>query len=73
MYVLTDLLAESPRWAYLDTSPIKPLGLSVMLIGAASDVLIAGFIFKGLMRARSGFAPTNKLVDKFVAFTIGEP
>lgn len=44
---------------------------SLLTVGAASDVLIAVSICYALLRMRSGFEPSDKLVDKLVAFTVG--
>ncbi|KZV84159.1 hypothetical protein EXIGLDRAFT_776857 [Exidia glandulosa HHB12029] len=44
---------------------------SLLTVGAASDVLVAASICWALLRIRSGFASSDKLVDKLVAFTIG--
>lgn len=44
---------------------------STLIIGAVSDVVIAFFICGALLRMRSGFRATDKLVDKLVTFTIG--
>ncbi|KZV95508.1 hypothetical protein EXIGLDRAFT_610535, partial [Exidia glandulosa HHB12029] len=47
------------------------LPMSTLCVGAVSDVLIAAFLCTALMRARSGYRSTDKLLDKLVAFTIG--
>ncbi|EJD54684.1 hypothetical protein AURDEDRAFT_110216 [Auricularia subglabra TFB-10046 SS5] len=45
--------------------------VTTLCVGAASDVAIAACMCMGLARRRSGFAPTDKLVDKLIAYIIG--
>ncbi|KZV87069.1 hypothetical protein EXIGLDRAFT_774049 [Exidia glandulosa HHB12029] len=59
------------NFAVLQSHKSRVLTLATLFIGAASDVFIAVFICVGLTRARSGFAATDKIVDKLVAYTIG--
>ncbi|EJD36986.1 hypothetical protein AURDEDRAFT_129720 [Auricularia subglabra TFB-10046 SS5] len=40
-------------------------------VGAAADIAIAAAICTTLVRMRSGFAATNRMIDGIVAFTIG--
>ncbi|KZV79542.1 hypothetical protein EXIGLDRAFT_841506 [Exidia glandulosa HHB12029] len=49
----------------------KWLIVTTLCVGAASDVAIAACMCMGLMRRRTGFAPTDKLVDKLIAYIIG--
>lgn len=64
-------LFRSGKWAVVQTFAIKWQMPSTQIVGAASDLLIAGFICAGLLRRRTGFRSTDKLVDKLVAFSIG--
>ncbi|KZV95454.1 hypothetical protein EXIGLDRAFT_735184 [Exidia glandulosa HHB12029] len=50
----------------------QKLGLASLLIGAADDLLIAGFLCMGLLKARksSGFEGTHRMLDKLIAYTI---
>lgn len=68
---LTQEVAGAGVFVILQAKRAKTLGLGTLIVGAVSDVLIAGFMCMGLLRARSGFARTDKLLDKLVAYTIG--
>lgn len=46
--------------------------ITIQSVGAASDIVIAALICAGMWRMRSGMQASDKLVDKLVAFTIGE-
>lgn len=50
---------------------LKWMVVTTLCVGAASDVAIAACMCLGLMRRRTGFAPTDKLVDKLIAYIIG--
>jgi hypothetical protein len=45
--------------------------ISTLTIGTASDVCIAACICWGLLSRRSGFAPTDRLIDRLVGFVVG--
>ncbi|KZV95506.1 hypothetical protein EXIGLDRAFT_766199 [Exidia glandulosa HHB12029] len=64
-------VAGAGVFVILQTPKSQALGLGTLCIGAISDVLIAGFLCMGLASSRSGFASTDKLLDKLVAYTIG--
>ncbi|EJD43466.1 hypothetical protein AURDEDRAFT_145513 [Auricularia subglabra TFB-10046 SS5] len=64
-------IQRSMKFAVTQTPTFKWQITALMTVGAASDIAIALCICIALLRTRSGFAATNKLVDKIVAFTVG--
>ncbi|KZV95453.1 hypothetical protein EXIGLDRAFT_834279 [Exidia glandulosa HHB12029] len=68
---LTAAIANGGAFPVLESPKTQALGLATLCVGAFSDVLIAGFLVMGFLRARSGFSSTDKLLDKLVAFSIG--
>lgn len=65
------MLWQSGRWAAVEGAQFKWQMTTTLIVGAASDLLIAGFICAGLLRMRTGFKRTDKLLDKLITFTIG--
>lgn len=68
------LMADVTRDGRLAVTKIpsfKWQAVAEMSSGAVSDICIATCMCIGLLQRRSGFAPTTKLVDRLVAFTIG--
>lgn len=70
-FVLTAEVVAVGVFTILQAPKSQALGLATLCIGAVSDVLVAGFICKGLLGVRSGLRTTDKLLDKLVAYTIG--
>ncbi|KZV95461.1 hypothetical protein EXIGLDRAFT_834286 [Exidia glandulosa HHB12029] len=69
--VFASQVVRAGVFSVLGEPKTKALGLATLSVGAASDVLIAGFLCAGFSHRRSGFAPTDKLLNKLVAYTIG--
>lgn len=65
-------LADAGNFGAIQTDQtLRAFSLGTFIVGAVSDVLIAGFVCIGLLRARTGSSSTNKLVNKLIAVTIG--
>ncbi|KZV78237.1 hypothetical protein EXIGLDRAFT_784129 [Exidia glandulosa HHB12029] len=62
---------SASSWVIVRTPTFKWEVTSLLVVGASSDVLVAVSICWALLRMRSGFTASDKLVDKLVAFTIG--
>ncbi|KZV78344.1 hypothetical protein EXIGLDRAFT_783965 [Exidia glandulosa HHB12029] len=62
---------SASSWVIVRTPTFKWEVTSLLVVGASSDVLVAVSICWALLRMRSGFTASDKLVDKLIAFTIG--
>ena len=69
---LTTTIVHNGTLAVVQTHTFKWQVVCILCIGTASDIAIAASICIGLLRRRTGFAGTDKLVDRLVAYTIGE-
>lgn len=57
--------------AIVYSSSIKVQNSLALGIGAATDILTAAALCTALLRRRTGFGRTDKVIDRFVAFTVG--
>ena len=64
-------LFESGRWEAVKTFQFKWQMTSTLIVGAASDILIAALICGSLARMRTGIKETERLLDRILMFTIG--
>lgn len=64
-------IVRSGKWDVVMDRNLKWELTASSVVGTASDVAIAAAICIGLLRHRSGFSATDKLVDKLVAYTVG--
>lgn len=62
---------QAGRWSVIELTAFRWELSTLLIIGAASDVVIAAAICTALLRMRTGFSLSNRLVDRLVAFTIG--
>lgn len=69
--IFTVALGSAKTFDVLWSAGFRWKVIAVLAVGAASDLLIATCICWALVRMRSGFTSSDKLVDKLVAFTIG--
>ena len=58
--------------AVVHTGTFKWQASSINAIAAFTDICIALALCIGLLRRRTGFVQSDKLIDRLVAFTIGE-
>ncbi|KZV95487.1 hypothetical protein EXIGLDRAFT_766179 [Exidia glandulosa HHB12029] len=64
-------VAASGTFSEIHTSRTQVLGVVTLALGAATDLILAGFLCMGLLRARgSGMASTNRILDKLIAYAI---
>ncbi|KZV85688.1 hypothetical protein EXIGLDRAFT_725612 [Exidia glandulosa HHB12029] len=64
-------LVRSGQWSVTESFALKWQLPATLVIGAVSDIVIAASICTGLLRYRSGFASSDRLVDKLIAYTVG--
>lgn len=62
----------SASWEIAYTNSFKWRMATMLIMSAVADVLIAGSICWNLYGMRSGFTPSDKLVDKLIKCTIGK-
>ncbi|KZV85680.1 hypothetical protein EXIGLDRAFT_753194 [Exidia glandulosa HHB12029] len=70
-FIESGTLVRSGQWKVTETVALKWQLPATLVVGAVSDIAIAASICIGLLRYRSGFSSTNRLVDKLIAYTVG--
>ncbi|TRM68470.1 hypothetical protein BD626DRAFT_565306 [Schizophyllum amplum] len=59
---------ELSTWREL--SSLKPLSMTVNVLGAAADVIIAAGLFFYLQRSRTGFKKSDTMISKLILFAV---
>ncbi|KZV92335.1 hypothetical protein EXIGLDRAFT_836527 [Exidia glandulosa HHB12029] len=70
-FALTATCIEHATIAVVDSFTFKWETIADLSLGAFSDIMIASTICVGLLRRRTGFTDTNRVVDRLVMYTIG--
>lgn len=65
-------LIKDPSLAALESKTLRWQALAELSVGTLCDVCVAACMCIGFLQRRTGFSRTDKLVDKLVAYTIGE-
>lgn len=68
---ITATMARDGTLAVVHTRTFKWLVVCILGVGTVSDIAIAASICIGLLRRRTGFLESDRLVDRLVAYTIG--
>ncbi|EJD43229.1 hypothetical protein AURDEDRAFT_167645 [Auricularia subglabra TFB-10046 SS5] len=68
---LTVTIVKNGTLMVVQTHTFKWQVVCILCTGTASDIAIAASVCIGLLRRRSGFTDTDRLVDRLVAYTIG--